>query len=260
MLNWALTAHNCSDSSCHIHHDTQETNYTGKNEEVVLWEVSICLDLFLWRLPRLRECYQCFGQDTVVAIVGEPQWLVLIPRAAVQTTLGLGPLGGDTRRFPWESSAAIPRLPLHKVNQESCNYVRRKKLSPVLSEALPNKWVQCLVHRKQPPTASQTYNTSCLWKNLSLPHCLPPTYTQHSLKPFIILILAPGRLLPLFWDCTPFFLLFQLPVTPQADVTCSFGLQETGIVLCTVTITHQERNEGETYSAFVHFTTVIETL
>ena len=222
--------------------------------------MSICLDLFLWRLPRLRECYQCFGQDTVVAIVGEPQCLVLIPRAAVQTTLGLSPLSGDTRRFPWESSAAVPWLPLHKVNQESCNYVRRKKLSPVLSEALPNKWVQCLVHRKQPPTASQTYNTSCLWKNLSLPHCLPPTYTQHSLKPFIILILAPGRLLPLFWDCTPFFLLFQLPVTPQADVTCSFWLQETGIVLCIVTITHQERNEGETYSAFVHFTTVIDTL
>lgn len=44
----------------------------------------------------------------MVAIVGEPQCLVLIPRAAVQTTLGLSPLSGDTRRFPWESSAAVP--------------------------------------------------------------------------------------------------------------------------------------------------------
>lgn len=101
MSNWAFTVPNCPDSSCHIHHDTQETNYTGKCEEVVLWEVSICLHLCLWRLPRLRECYQCFGQDTVVAIVGEPQWLVLIPRAAVQANLAVGPLGGDTCRFPW---------------------------------------------------------------------------------------------------------------------------------------------------------------
>lgn len=59
---------------------------------------------------QLRECYQCFGQDTVVAIVGEPQWLALIPRALVQMTSALVPLSGDTRRFPSESSAAIPWL------------------------------------------------------------------------------------------------------------------------------------------------------
>lgn len=94
----------------------QETNCRGKTEEVVLWEVSICLDL--WKLLQFRECYQCFGQDTVVAIVGEPQWLALIPRAAVQTTSALVPLSlptptllwrsGDTPRFPRKPGAAIP--------------------------------------------------------------------------------------------------------------------------------------------------------
>ncbi len=101
-------------------YNLQEANCAGKTEEAVLWGVSICLDPFLWGLLQLRECYQCFGQDTVVAIVGEPRWLALIPRAAVQTTSAPVPpqsaqllwLGGDTPApgFPWESGAAIPRL------------------------------------------------------------------------------------------------------------------------------------------------------
>lgn len=77
---------------CHIHRSIQETNCMENSEDVVLWEVSICLAEFLWRLLQLRECYQCSGQDTVVAIVGEPQWLALIPRALVQTTSALVPL------------------------------------------------------------------------------------------------------------------------------------------------------------------------
>lgn len=131
-MKWALRTPKCPDS-CHIYHNIQETNYSGSTEEAVLWEVSICLDLFLWRLLQFRECYQCFGQDTVVAIVGEPQWLALIPRAAVQTTSALV--------FPSVCSVAhccgtaeilqLPGFPenpeflvilIHKVNQENCNY------------------------------------------------------------------------------------------------------------------------------------------
>lgn len=112
MLLWELILNQALTSSKHpdIHHNMPETNCTEKTEEVVLWEVSICLDRFLWRLRQLRECYQCFGQDTVVTIVGEPQWLALILRAAVQTTSALIRLIGGTRRFPWESGAAVPWL------------------------------------------------------------------------------------------------------------------------------------------------------
>lgn len=109
---------------CHIHRNIQETNCMENIGDVVLWEVSICLAVFLWRLLQLRECYQCSGQDAVVAIVGEPQWLALIPRAVVQTTSALVPLSlcGVTPgpRFPLSLQCCLPLLfPIHK---ENCNY------------------------------------------------------------------------------------------------------------------------------------------
>lgn len=79
-----------------------------------------------------------------------------------------------------------------------------------------------------------------VYERISLILCLShlSLHTQHSLEPFIILILAPGRLVRLFLDCSPFFLWLQPTVTLEVGAAFSFGCQETRIVLCIVTITH----------------------
>lgn len=59
--------------------------------------------LFLWRLLQFRESYQCFGQDTVVAIVGEPQGPAFLPRAPVQTCTAVA----RWRNSSWESGAGV---------------------------------------------------------------------------------------------------------------------------------------------------------
>lgn len=85
----------------------------------------ICLDLFLWRLPQLKECYQCFGQDAVVTIVGEPQWLTLSFPGQQSKQLQLSfPSVEMFQLAGFPESLLLPFLdfPMGKVSQESCNY------------------------------------------------------------------------------------------------------------------------------------------
>lgn len=111
---------------------------TGKTEEVVWWEVFICLDLFLRRLLHLGECYPCFGQEAVVAIVSASPW--------VNHSRSQGRSPDDFHvRSPLDcwakpccvaertnsSSKVSPRVQCRhsnkQVNQENCNYGGSKR-------------------------------------------------------------------------------------------------------------------------------------
>lgn len=152
--------------------------------------------LFLWRLLQFRESYQCFGQDTVVAIVGEPQGPAFLPRARVQTCTAVA----RCRNSNWESGAGVH---WRSNTQSKPGELQLWWKELRLWGSFPSEWVHVFSPQKnrQPPTALQTliavYEKICL-------------YPQPSLEPFIILNLVPGCLVRLFWDCFPFEMLSQL--------------------------------------------------
>lgn len=245
---------------CRIYHNIQETNCRGNSEEAVLCGVSICLDVFLWRLLQLRECYQCFGQDTVVAIVGEPQWLALIPRAWVQSI--------STAVAQWRYSSSQVSLRLwcrHSLTFNTQSKPGELQLWCVrkswvlrwaeLLESFPNKWVHVFSPQK-------TVELPLLSRPIILAdyeRTPPPLHTQHSLEPFIILILVLGRLVRLFWDCSPFFLVLSYNNSCRLVWLVSVGNRKNALFYA---YTHWERNKGQpqnnvSFSAFVHSTVII---
>lgn len=159
--------------------------------------------------------------------------------------------GGDTPapRFPRTSAAAIPWLSNTQSKPGELQLWCVGKSWVLCWGSFPDKWAH--VFSPQPPSASQTYNTSCLWKNLTLP---PNTHNT-----------AWNLLLSLFWyqvglfvyfgTALFFFFLSQLTVTQSLVWLVSVGYRKHGLFYAFHNYTPGEkwRATNVSYSAFCSF-------
>lgn len=220
---------------------TQEANCRGNTEEAVLWGVSICLDPFLWG---------CFSSGNVTNVLDRILWwLQLVSLGDSLPFPGQQSRGLQLSRPPSVGSAAVARrrdsssqvfpeslvppflvFPIHKVNQESCNYgalewaescAELSSSQQVGSMFSPQKTVSL-------PLLSRPIILA-VYERISLSPSVSPYSPTHTTQPgtFYYPYFGTRSLVSLFWDCSPFFLLLQLTVTSETGETFFLRLQET---------------------------------
>lgn len=145
--------------------------------------------------------------------------------------------------FPESLVLPFPYFPIHKVNQESCNYgvSERAESCAELSSSQQVGSVFSPQKTVSFPLLSRPIILA-VYERISLYPSAPPnthiTQPETFYYPYFGTRSACSSILGLFF----IFLLSQLTVTSEAGATCSFRLQKTCVVFCLVTITHWERN------------------